>query len=46
MVSDGGFDGDGKFKCSYKNPGNDPNKILFNLGWYEVRTGVESSYQE
>jgi hypothetical protein len=45
VASDGGFDGDGKFKCSYKNPGNYPNKILFNLGWREDRTGIENSYQ-
>jgi hypothetical protein len=32
LASDGGFDGDVKFKCSDKNPGSDPNKILFNLG--------------
>jgi hypothetical protein len=32
------------FCCSYKNPGNDEVKKLFNLTWREVRTGVESSY--
>jgi hypothetical protein len=45
VASDGGFDGDGKVKCLYKNPVNDPNKIMFNLGWHEVHTGVENSSQ-
>jgi hypothetical protein len=45
VASDGGFDGDGRFRCSYKNPGNDPIKVRFNLAWNEVRTGVENSYQ-
>ncbi len=31
--------------CSYKNPGNDCNKIIFNLAFHEVRTGAENSYQ-
>jgi hypothetical protein len=45
VAADGGFDGDGRFRCSYKNPGNDEVKQLFNLAWREVRTGVENSYQ-
>ena len=32
------------FCCSYKNPGNDEVKKLFNLTWSEVRTGVENIY--
>ena len=45
VAADGGFDGDGRFHCSYKNPGNDEVKQLFNLAWREVQTGVENSYQ-
>ncbi len=45
VAAHGGFDGDGRFHCSYKNPGNDEVKQLFNLAWREVRTGVENSYQ-
>jgi hypothetical protein len=41
IAADGGFEGDGRFKCSHKNPGNDPVKIIFNLTWREVCTGVE-----
>ena len=37
MAADGAFEGDGRFLCSYKNPGN--------VVWREVRTGVENSYQ-
>jgi hypothetical protein len=36
VASDGGFDGDGRFRCSYRNPGNDPVKVRFNLAWHEV----------
>jgi len=45
LASDGGFEGDGCMKCSYKDPGNDEVKKLFNTAWREVRTGVENSYQ-
>jgi hypothetical protein len=31
--------GDGCMKCSYKDPGNDEVKKLFNNAWHEVRTG-------
>ncbi len=44
IASDGGFDGDGGFVCSYKNPGNDQDKIHYNLAFREVRMGVENSY--
>jgi hypothetical protein len=44
-LSDGVFDGDGRFLCSYKNPGNDPVKIRYNSALREVRQGVENSYQ-
>jgi len=44
VAADGAFEGDGRFRCSYKNPGNDEVKELFNLTWREVRTGVENSY--
>jgi len=45
VSTDGAFDGDGRFLCSYKNPGNDPVKIRYNLAFREVRQGVENSYQ-
>jgi hypothetical protein len=46
LASDGGFEGDGCMKCSYKDPGNDEAKKLFNITWCEqVRTGVKNSYQ-
>jgi hypothetical protein len=43
-LSGGAFEGDGRFICSYKNPGNDPDKIYHNLAFCEVRQGVENSY--
>jgi hypothetical protein len=43
--SDSAFDGDGSLLCSYKNPGNHPVKIRFNLAFWEVSQGVENSYQ-
>ena len=43
VAVDGGFEGDGRLRCSYKNPGQDEIKKLFNLTWREVRTGVEIS---
>ncbi len=45
VATDGAFEGDGWFMFSYKNPGNDPNKIRFNNAFCEVRTGKEVSYQ-
>jgi hypothetical protein len=45
LASDGGSECDGCMKCSYKDPGNDEVKKLFNTAWQEVRTGVENSYQ-
>jgi hypothetical protein len=45
VATDGGFEGDGRFICSYKNPGNDRNKIIFNLAFREMCTGAENSYQ-
>jgi hypothetical protein len=45
VATDGAFEGDGRFMCSYKNPGDDPNKIRFNNTFHEVRTGKEVSYQ-
>jgi len=45
VAADGAFEGDGRFRCSCKNPGNDEVKKLFNVTWREVRTGVENSYQ-
>jgi len=44
VASDGGFEGDGRFRCSYNNPGNHPDRILFNLVFREIRTGVENAY--
>jgi len=41
---DGAFEGDGRFLCSYKNPGNDAIRIRYNLAFREVRQGVENSY--
>ncbi len=44
VASDGGFVGDGQFVCLYKDPGNDQDKIRYNLAFCEVRMGVENSY--
>jgi len=44
VAVDGGFEGDGRLRCSYKNPGQDEIKKLLNLTWREVRTGVEISF--
>jgi len=46
VAADGAFEGDGCLKWSYKNPGNDEVKKLWNLAFCEVRTGVENSYQQ
>jgi len=45
VAADGAFEGDGRLRCSFKNPGNDEAKKLWNLEFCEVRTGVENSYQ-
>jgi hypothetical protein len=45
VLSDGAFDGDGRFLCSYKNPENDPVKIRYNLAFWGVRQGEANSYQ-
>jgi len=42
---DDDFKGDGCLHCSFKNPGNDEAKKLWNLAFHEVRTGVGKSYQ-
>jgi hypothetical protein len=39
------FEGDSHLCCSFKNPGNDKLKKLWNLAFHEVRIGVENSYQ-
>jgi hypothetical protein len=44
VAAGGDFEGEGRFKCSYKNPVNNEVKKLFNLTWHEVWTGVENSY--
>jgi hypothetical protein len=44
VASDGGFEGDGRFRCSYNNPGHHPDRVLFNLVFREIRTGVENTY--
>jgi hypothetical protein len=44
-AADGAFEGNGRFCCSYKNPGNDEVKKMLSLTWCEVRAGVENSYQ-
>jgi hypothetical protein len=41
VAADGGFEGDGRFKCSHKNSGKDPGKT-FNVTWQEVCTRVEN----
>jgi hypothetical protein len=45
VVADGAFEGDNHLCCNYKNPWNDEVKKLWNLAFYEVRMGVENSYQ-
>ena len=45
VAADGAFEGDGHLHCSFKNPGNGEVKKLWNLAFFEVRTGVENSYQ-
>jgi hypothetical protein len=45
IAADGAFEGDGRLRCSFKNPGNNEVKILWNLASREVRPGVENSYQ-
>jgi len=43
-ASDGGFEGDGRFRCPYNNPGHHPDRVLFNLVFCEKQTGVENTY--
>jgi hypothetical protein len=45
IVVDGAFKSDGHLCCSFKNPGNNEARKLWNLAFCEVRTGVENSYQ-
>jgi len=45
VAANGVFEGDGHLRCTFKNPGNDKVKKLWNLAFHEVRTGVENSYQ-
>jgi hypothetical protein len=45
VASDGAFEGDGHFRCSYKYPSNNEVKKLFNLAFHEVRIGIENCYQ-
>jgi hypothetical protein len=33
VAADGAFEGDGRLRCSYKNPGNDDVKKLWNLAF-------------
>jgi hypothetical protein len=44
IAADGIFDGDGRFRCSYKNLGNNVIQKIFNITWHEAQTGVENSY--
>ena len=44
IASDGGFEGDGPFRCSYKNTRGNIDKQLYNVTFKEVRTGVENKY--
>jgi hypothetical protein len=45
VASDGAFEGDGHLCCSFKNPGNNEVKKLWNLAFCEVQTCVENSFQ-
>lgn len=45
VATDSASESDGRFLCSYKNPGYDPNKVAFNNAFREVWTGKENSYQ-
>lgn len=44
IASDGGFEGDGAVRYSYKDCGNDVDKITFNQAFREVRTGIETAF--
>lgn len=44
MASDGGFKGDGPIRYSFKNPGADETKKLYNLVFKEVRAGIETAF--
>ncbi len=45
IATDGAFEGDGRFICSYKNPGHNENKVTFNNAFREVWMLVENAYQ-
>ncbi len=45
VASDGAFEGRGNFLCSYKDPGNDLNKVTLNNPFREVCALKESIYQ-
>ncbi len=44
LAGDGGFEGDGPIRYSYKNPGDDDDKKLFNLVFRKVRAGIETAF--
>ena len=44
MASDGGFEGDGPIRFSYKNPGANEEKKTYNLAFKEVRAGIETAF--
>jgi hypothetical protein len=44
LASDGGFVGDGPVRYSHNNPGNDSDKVLYNIAFREVRTTVETAF--
>ena len=44
LAGDGGFEGDCPIRYSYKNPGLNEDKKLFNLVFREVRTGIETAF--
>ncbi len=46
VASNGAFEGDGCLRCSFKNPGNDEVKKLWNLAFHDVRTGVRILIKE
>jgi len=45
VAADGTFEVDGHLWCSFKNPGNDKVKRLWNLAFCEVRMGMDNSSQ-
>ncbi len=46
VAADGGFEGDHKFFCSYKNPGNGHNKIIFNLAFSKCAEEQKTATKE